>query len=150
VAWEDYAGLYAFSDWTGRTYYLTGFTWFVKLTTILLDLGLAQVDTPPAIPGPASPVAFAAADGVLQSIVTWTTPGGTATKMDIWHLGPISKGRAPKIEAAVHGQFVNAETATYTYTGLTPGRHWFFGRMALETNGLVSTFVLDYADITAA
>jgi len=148
-AWDDFAALDPQSDWTGRTYYLTGYTEFVRFTTLLLDMGLAQVDTPPAIAAPPSVVLFAAANGVLQSVCTWTTPGGTATQCDIWHLGPISQGRVPKIEHAVHNSYTTAETATKTITGLTPGRHWFWARNITETNGQFSPMVLDYADITA-
>lgn len=148
-AWDDFAALDPQYDWTGRTYYLSGFTEFVRFTSLMLDMGLAQVDTPPAVAAPGSPALFAAANGVLQSVVTWTSPGGTATQMDIWHLGPISKGRAAKIEHAVHNCYLTAETATKTVTGLTAGRHWFWGRFISETDGQFSPMVMDYADITA-
>jgi hypothetical protein len=149
VFWNDYASTHSKIDWTGNARRLTGLNWFVLCNIGRLRMALTVVTTPPAVAAPNAPAAFAAADGVLQSILTWTSPGGTGITCDVFHLGPVSKGVTPNIQRAKFKDMISAETHTMTCAGLAPGRHWFFARMIDESNGLVSPWVLDSCDITA-
>jgi len=120
----------------------------VRLNTRMLFYGLAKVATPPAVAGPPSPLAFAAATGAGSSVVTWTSPGGTSYLMEIYMQGPHSTGRAGKIEMAKYRVHLAAEGATVTITPLAPGTYTFFGRLALEANALVSPWVSATAVVT--
>ena len=147
--WNDYAATHPDVDWTGNPKRLTGLNWFVRLSIRLLDLGQAIVRTPPAIAGPDAPAAFAAANGILQSVLTWTVPTYAYVYINIYDTGVISKGQIPKMERAKHKAYGAASSGTQTITALSPGRHSFFARMIDVTNGLASPWVTDPADITA-
>jgi len=147
--WNDYAVTHPDTDWSGNPKRLTGANWFVRCSLHLLQQGIALVETAPIVPAPDAPTDFAAANGILQSIITWTATAGTNMAIDIYHLGPISQGIAPKITRARHLAYEDGETATFTATGLVVGRHWFWARIVSEDDGLASTWVCDYADITA-
>jgi hypothetical protein len=147
--WNDYAMTHTKIDWTGNPRRLTGLNWFVLCNVGRLRMALAITTTPPDSAAPAAPVAFAAANGVLQSVITWTTPGGTGITCDVFAEGPVSKGVQPKLERAKYRDMIQAETGTMTVSGLRPGRYWFYGRMLDEASGLSSPWVVDSADVTA-
>jgi hypothetical protein len=148
--WDDYADTHKATDWTNLARRLTGANWFVRCNVRLAWMEHATIDEPPSTPAPDAPASFAAANGIQQSIITWTPSGGTDKLADIFHSGPLSKGIYPKIQRARHKAFLIGEGGTATITGLTPGRHWFWCRMLDEDNGLQSTWVTDYADVTNA
>jgi hypothetical protein len=148
--WNDYAITHTDIDWTNKAKRITALNWFVRCNLRRLWIGAAVITEPPATAAPDAPASFAANNGILQSVLTWTPTAGTDRICDIFHFGPISNGVSPKIERAAHKAFADGESGTTTVTGLTPGRHWFWARILDEDNGLMSTRVLDYADITAA
>jgi len=148
AAWNAYAAVNVETDGMGSPKRLSGMNWYVRLNTRMLFYGLAKVATPPAVPGPSSPLAFAAATGAGSSVVSWTSPGGTATLCELYMQGPHSAGRAGKIEMAKYRVHLAAEGATVTITPLAPGTYTFFGRFALEANALVSPWVSATAVVT--
>ena len=148
--WTDYATAHPDVDWTNSPKRLTGSNWFVRCGIRLLDMSKAIVPTAPVTVAPDAPAAFAAADGILQSIVTWTPTAGTDLNLDLWHLGPVSKGIQAKIQRSKHKLYTEGEGGTVTCSGLAVGRHWFWARIVDEDNGLASSWVVDYADVTAA
>jgi len=148
--WNQYAYDHPVLDTMNGTRRLTGANWYVMLNVRLLLLGYLTQSEPPTTAAPESPAVFAAADGVGQSILTWTAMGGTDKLVTIWAVGPHTKGRLAKIQMARTLFWVTGEAGTATVTGLRPGRHTFFVRTVDEDNGLVSTWVSDTADITPA
>jgi hypothetical protein len=132
----------------GHTKRLTGCNWYVRLNVLIIRNGGSAIHTPPAGTPAASPSLFAAGDGASQSIVTWTTPGGTNLQMEIWMDGPHSAGRRGKLVKSRFNNRLTAETATKTVTGLAAGTYTFFGRFVDEAKGLASTFVSDIATVT--
>jgi len=146
--WETYAADHPETDSMGHTKRLTGCNWYVRLNVLIIRNGGSAVHTPPSGTPAASPSAFAAGDGSGQSIVTWTTPGGTNLQMELWMDGPHSAGRRGKLVKARFNNRLTAETATKTVSGLGAGTYTFFGRFVDESKGLASTFVSDIATVS--
>jgi hypothetical protein len=147
--WADWADNHLVPDWTGTPVRMSGFNAYCACNSRMLDMGLSAQGEAPIALGPLTPVAFAAGNGVLQSVVTWTTPGGTNLKMDLWAYKLHSAGCKPTIVKAKHGSFTTAETATKTVTGLTAGTWAFYGKIVSEDDGQASPYSLDLATITA-
>ena len=148
--WNDYAAAHLVLDWTGKPQRLTGCNWFVMCSVRAMRAANTILTTPPIVAAPDSPLAFVAADGILQSVITWTAMAGTNLQCDIWKYGPHSLGAQAKIERARFTTNQDGESGTATITGLITGRYTLFGRTVDEDNGLVSPWVSDTADITAA
>src|SRR3972149_189454 len=148
TAWQNWANAHPVQDWTGNSRTLSGFNAYCKLNTTLALLGSAENDAPPSGAGPAAPTTFAAANGVGQSIVTWSAMGGTDKQVVIWGYGPHSAGLTAKIERAKTLDNANGEAATITITGLTPGLWTLWGRTVDEDDGQQSTLVSDTSTIT--
>lgn len=150
TGWNDYAAVHPDIDWTGVAKRLTGANWFVRCSVRAYRCANTVLTAPPATAAPNAPDAFAAADGILQSVLTWTAEAGTDKQIDIWQVGPHSLGAQAKLERAKFRSNQDGETPTYTVTGLFVGRYTFFARVIDEDTGLASTWVSDTADITAA
>jgi len=148
--WNDYARDHPLIDWTGNPKRLTGLNWYVRCGVNLLRQNCALQSNPPTTAAPDAITNFAAANGVLQSVITWTAYPGTDKLVEIWMVGPHTQGRLAKIEQAKYKNVAAGEAATITITGLQVGRYTFFGRCLDEDNGLTSVWVSDTADITAA
>jgi hypothetical protein len=148
--WTDYATSHPEIDWTNSPKRLTGLNWYVRCNLRLLQNDLPIVPDPPATAAPAPPEAFAAAGGVLQSILTWTPDAGTDIIAEIWAFGPHSAGVAAKIQRASRTAAAPGESGTKTITNLSPGTYTFWARFTDENNGLASTWVSATAVITAA
>jgi hypothetical protein len=148
--WNNYAADHPLVDWTGVARRVTGANWFAGLNFRRIFIGAVQVDTPPIVSAPAAPLAFSAANGILQSVVTWTPLPGTNLLLDLWSYGPHSAGFNAPLTKARHRLLPNGETGTVTVSGLRPGRYTFFGRAYSEDDGQVSIWTSDTADITAA
>ncbi|MBE3118971.1 MAG: hypothetical protein IMZ50_09485 [Candidatus Atribacteria bacterium] len=146
--WNDYGTAHPEIDWTGQPIAKSGFNWFTRLTTRLLWTDNVQSDTPPAVAAPDAPLAFSAATGILQSIITFT-PGVNAINAIVYGVGPHSPGRVAKREQAVYMGKVDSDLGTITITGLSPGSYTFFGYMLSKTTGLISVMVSDTVVITA-
>jgi hypothetical protein len=150
VHWNDYATEHPDIDWTNKPTRLTGLNWYTRCNLRLLYIEHPIITEPPSTAAPTAPELFAAADGILQSILTWTAAGGTDKLADFWIFGPHSAGANAKIERAKHKAFIVGEQGTTTITGLLPGTYTFFARYVDEDNGLVSPWVSNTAVITAA
>ena len=146
--WETYATAHQIIDWTGSPVRATGANWFLALNTRLRYHNDTPHDTPPVIAAPSALLNFAAADGAGSSILTWTSPLNDDLNAEIWIQGPHSSGAFGKIERAKWLINVSANAATTTVSGLLAGRYTFWCRAYNTTNGLVSTYLLDTADIT--
>ena len=150
ILWNQYAADHPVLDTMNGSKRLTGANWFVLTNLQRLRMVLAAVVTPPITAAPDAPAVFAAANGILQSILTWTATGGTDKTVDVWLFGPHSAGLVAKRQRAKFRDMVSGETATMTIAGLRPGRYTFWARVIDEDNGLVSTWVSDTAEVTAA
>lgn len=148
ATWNAYAATHVETDGMGSPKRLSGMNWYLRLNSRLIYIGQPKAVAAPVVPGPATPAGYNAANGVGSSVVTWTSPGGTAHQMQIYYQGPHSTGRLGKIEMAKYWAVVTAESATATVTPLGVGRYTIFSRFVLEANGLASPWVSDTADIT--
>jgi len=146
--WNSYAAVHPETDGMGSPKRLSGMNWFVRLASRMTFYGLVPATAPPSAAPPSSPLLFAAANGASSSVITWTSPGGTATLMEIYAQGPLSQGRAGKLANAKYRVHLAAEGATVTITPLSPGKWAFWGRFALEADGQVSPWVTDDATVT--
>lgn len=148
IAWNDYAALNPEIDWTGQPIRKSGLNWYVRCNVRLMDAGQAAAGDPPAEAAPDGLFNFAAANGVGESICTWSATAGTGFQVEVFRQGPISAGVQPKRERASFAARVIGESGTVTVTGLSPGTHAFFARVLSENTGLISTYVLDSAVVT--
>jgi hypothetical protein len=148
-AWNTYANDHPITNGMGQTVRLSGFNLYCGLNCRLLDLALPVSDTPPITAAPDGLAAFAAANGIRQSVVSWTPTVDPALLATIYTYGPHSAGRMPKFERARFKAADDADSGTYTVTGLTPGHWTIFGFAVNGTNGLISTMIYDSCDITA-
>lgn len=150
AGWNDYADNHPDIDWTGSPKRLSGFNWYVRCNTRILRLAGTPIDDPPVENAPPPLGAFAAGDGVLQSILTWTFADGADNRFWIYGVGPLSQGVQAKREKAVIIGAGTASMETLTLSGLFVGRYTLWGVVVNLATGLVSTYVSDTADITAA
>jgi hypothetical protein len=148
--WNDYASANPVIDWTGAPKRLTGLNWYVRCNIRLLQNGFSILTEPPAAAAPSAPVSFAAANGVLSSIVSWTPEAGTDLTTEVWAIGPHTAGQQGKIEQARRITGVAGEQGATSLNDLRPGTYTVFGRVVGELTGLASTWVSDTAVITAA
>ncbi len=148
--WNDYAVNHPDIDWTGSPKRLSGFNWYIRCNTRILRLAGPVISDPPEENAPPPMAAFAAGDGVNESILTWVFGDGAANRHWIYGVGPLSQGRDAKREAAVIVGAGTASQQTLTLTGLFVGRYTFWGVVVNIDTGLISTYVTDTADITAA
>lgn len=146
--WATWAAENPVTDWTGNSYAMTGLNAYLKLNSVVLDMGASAVATPPAAAGPGAIVAFAASDASGTTVVTWTSPGGTATKTDIWLYRMNSAGCTPTLVKARHNSYTTAETATKTISSLSAGTYAVYGRHVNETTGQVGSWSLDLATVS--
>ncbi len=148
--WNAYAVTHPESDWTGNPKRITGLNWFVRCTFRILRLAGTQVDDPPAVPAPDPGGTFTAGNGVNESVCTWIFPDGANIRFWIYGFGPHSPGLDCKRERAKIMQAGTAAMQTITISNLSPGRYTFwYVNIDVET-GLISTYLTDTADITAA
>ena len=146
--WNDYAVSHPDIDWTGNAKRLSGLNWFVRCNLRLLNASKVMIESPPSVAGPNALVAFAASNGVLSSVLSWTATPGTNLSVEITHLGVVSAGVQPKIERARYLNTVTGESGQTSANNLQAGRHWFYARTIDEATGLASPWVLDSADVT--
>jgi len=146
-AWDAWAADHSRTDAFGNVQQSTGFSWFCGLTDRLLDMTLTQVDTPPAVAGPASPAAVVATGGNDQISIAFT-PAAATTKLDVWLYGPHSTGRKPKLAQATHNAYSAGETSPKVIANLTAGYFTLWVRIISETDGQASPFVKVTATVT--
>lgn len=147
LSWNNYASLHLESDGMGSPKRMTGLNWYVRLNSRMLQLGLTPAASAPTIAAPPSPGSFAAADGVGQSLLSFSTqPAGTV----LWLQddGPHSPGRKSLLNKSIFATTVGMATATFTLTGLNAGTHDIFARCCFSSNGLCSPWVTDDALVT--
>jgi hypothetical protein len=148
--WNNYAASHTETDGMGMTKRLTGLNWYVRCNIRLLQNGFAIKTEPPATAAPDPLANLTAGDGILSSAVLWTATGGTDKTVELFVVGPHSQGRQAKIEMAKRTRVIEGESGGATIYNLTPGRYTVFARSLDEDNGLVSAWVSDTADVTAA
>ncbi|GAH35704.1 unnamed protein product [marine sediment metagenome] len=148
--WNDYAVAHPDVDWTGSPKRLSGFNWYVRCNTRILRLAGTPITAPPAENGPDPLATFAAADGVLESVLTWVFANGAANRFWVYSVGPLSQGVQAKREKAVITLAGTASMQTITATNLGVGRYTFWGVTVNIETGLISVYNSDTADITAA
>jgi hypothetical protein len=141
--WNAYAVSHTEVDWTGNPVRLSGLNWYLRLNTRQMHAANATSDTPPASPAPTAVAAFAAADGVGSSVVTWTSPADADMNVTLYLQGPHSAGAIGSLPRARFRINTNANAATVTLSALPVGFYTVWARMFNTTNGLVSTWVSD-------
>lgn len=149
ATWSAWAVAHTLSDWTGQNKRLTGANWYVALSTILSRLGIEPVDTAPVAAAPDAPELFAAATGILSSIITWSAGGPASSVVEIRKAGPHSAGRIGTLIGATFDQNVDGELGTVTLSGLIVGTYTFFARRVSTVDGQSSTWQSATAVITA-
>ena len=148
ATWQEYATSHTETDGMGAPKRLTGLNWWVRNNLRSLHMGLSGFVSVPQVAAPAAPAAFNAANGVGESIVTWTATEGTKMNVGISVVGPHSAGKQGKLTRAKHNSYTAGEAGTVTITLTIPGTYTIFGRVINEDNGLASTWVSDTAVIT--
>lgn len=148
TGWNDWADAHPVSDWTGTPIRMTGENAFIKCNSLRLDQGSAQVATAPTASAPASVAGLVLTPGSGQISVAHTSPGGTATAIDIWLDGPLSAGRQPDLTRATHQSYSPAETSPTVVSGLTAGIYDLYARHVSETDGQASGFVTDRCTVS--
>lgn len=150
AAWAAYAAAHPVTDWTGAPKHLTGQNWFVKLTTQLLRLGNAAVDTPPVVNAPDALTAFTVGQTSADLIAEWDAPLTATLNIELWTAGPLSKGIACKIEQCQFLLSTGCATAQplHAVVGAPIGRHTVFARVIDTVTGLVSNYQSAFVDIT--
>jgi hypothetical protein len=134
----------------GSTKRLSGLNWYCRCNIRLLHLGQSIVATAPGVAAPAGVVSFAAANGILQSVITWTDPAVEDLFIVVYAYGPHSPGRLGKKQQSTFRKADFSASATTTVTGLFPGTYTFFAYMCDLNTGLMSPVVSDTAVITAS
>ena len=146
--WEVYAAAHPETNILGDVKMLSGFNEYCRFNARLSQMGKSLITTPPIAAGPASPAAGAATGGGGQISFAWTAYGGTATMVEIWLIGPMSKGIKPDFRKATLKFRQAAETSPKVITGLGAGYYNAWLRAVSETDGQVSTYVLVTATVT--
>jgi hypothetical protein len=136
------------TDKFGKTQYHSGFNFFCALTTMLLDMSKAQVDSAPSTAAPGAMAAVVGTPGAGQISAAFTAAGGTATTNDLWGVGPHSAGRAVTLAQAKHLSYGPAETSPMVKTGLAAGLWTFWIRHVDEATGQVGPFTQFSATLT--
>ena len=146
-AWNIYANTHLEHDTMGSIKRLSGYNWFVRCGVRLLDMGESLQSLPPIAPIQASiklltPTFFFG--GELWFIEqTWThtllDPGA------IYHVDgrltkPLSAGRTPKLQDAVHNDWSALELDTIFLGPVTNGHYGIFLRLIRLDNGLASNY----------
>lgn len=147
-AWTDWADLHPVSDWTGTNIRMTGENAYIKLNSILLDLGNAAVVTPPSVAGPTSVAGFSCTGSQGKISVAFTPRTGTNETIDIWLQGPHSAGLIGTLSKARHISYNPGETSPILLSNLSPGNYTVWARTVSESDGQVSTFVSDTAVVS--
>lgn len=147
--WNAYAVEHPENDWTGNPKRLTGLNWYTRCNFRILRLAGSVIADPPAVPAPDPVAGFAAANGVLESVLTWTFANGAHNRFWVYCRGPHSAGIIASIERAAICLAGTASMETITATSLSPGRYTFWILVVDIQTGLVSTLLTDHADITA-
>jgi hypothetical protein len=82
--------------------------------------------------------------------LAWTTPTVAPDRVDIWMVGPISAGIAPKIQRAKFSMIALAESLAGVILVNAPanGRWTVFARTINYTTGLSSSWLSDYVDVS--
>jgi len=146
--WNDYATSHTSVDWTKTARRLTGCNWYVGLNARLVKMGFVKSGVPPTAVAPPSMVSFSATGQAAGIRCIWESPGGTGTQAIFYVQGPHSLGRQGKIEQARYALNTNAETADIPIPVTQIGHYTVWAFMMSESNGLISTSVVDTAEVT--
>lgn len=151
--WNVFAGIQPTLNRLGRTRFLSGAQWYVKLNMIRYSLGLAEIVSPPP-PGPifAIPTATATADQSANTVVILTTgSGGGGDFVQVFATPPLSPGVSftGKSQYRYMGFFAgSADTLSITAAyiavfgglgGYTPGQVIHYRLVPTDANGTPGT-----------
>jgi hypothetical protein len=151
AAWRLYATDHPVTSWTGAPMRLTGQNWFMRCNISCNRILATTVNDPPVIdaPDPILGMEFKHTTTYLE--ILWTAPVAAPDRIDIWMVGPLSAGIAPKIQRAKFLQFANAESFAGVILVNNPavGRWTIFVRVLSYATGLSSTWISAYVDVVA-
>lgn len=150
AAWSQYAIDHPVTDWTGSPKRLTGMNWFMSCNIQLAIQGSAHITDPPTDPAPDPPTGIVMTKDLLNLNVDWTTPVAATLNIVFFLAGPLSKGRAAKLEQAQYQITYTASSAAPVVlkTAAPVGRYTVFARVMDPTTGLTSTWVSAFFDMT--
>jgi hypothetical protein len=150
LAWGQYAIDHPVTDWTGSPKRLTGMNWYARCNVMLSYLGNALISDPPIDAAPDPATGFAVSQTGDDLVASWTTPVGAGPNIEFWIAGPLSAGRSAKLEQAARHSSIAANTAQPYHLLVAPavGRYTVFARIVDVDNGLTSTYMSDFTDIT--
>lgn len=108
-AWNLFAQQNQDIDWTGNPKRLSGFNWFIRCNSRLLDIGEDLRESPPTYPNRFPIDGFEVFPDNGSWVAFWVTyqyPGYDSAWADIWKCGPHSDGLHPTIKEATHEVYV--------------------------------------------
>jgi hypothetical protein len=129
ASWEAFAKEHPDLDWSGNAKRLSGYHWYVRVQTRLIDVGELYKDDPPTEPNPtwlSNPYIMFTGGGGPSDLI-WDAHGPPAMPdayLDVWHTKPLSPGRNPTIHDAtrlmiatfwMESSMIANETLTVTY-----------------------------------
>ena len=145
ATWTDYANNNPQIDWTGRPKRLTGQNWFIRCSMLLSRLGEAPINEAPILPRPDGLDVLTITEVAGDIKATWTTPSSADLSVEFLVNGPISPGRAPRIEFARFEKFVLSNIAKpVTVLSNAPSgmKYGVYARVVDPATGLASGWQL--------
>jgi len=149
AAWNQYAADHPVTNWTGTPERLTGMNWFMRCHISLRRMGFPYMVQAPTVaaPSPITGLTFEKVSTYLE--LSWATPNTGLWKIDIWMVGPLSHGIAPKIQRAKFLQY----NPVLDYGGIilvnnpAVGRWTVFARVIDDATGLTSSWLSKFVDV---
>jgi hypothetical protein len=150
AAWNQYATDHPVTDWSSKAKRLTGMNWYISCNIQLARLGLAAMVNPPALVAPDPLTGMTLAYLADNITISWTTPATGEYNIELFMVGPISRGISPKIQRA---SFLRTALPTdfagvQIVSAAVAGRYTVFARVVCRNTGLVSTWLSAFADAT--
>jgi hypothetical protein len=158
AAWNFYATQHIETTSLGDSKRLTGYNWFVRLNFLLVDAEFSNsLDDPPTrsmlFTPHAHDVRIIEADGVYTiNFDLYSDPGdpGWDYFLDLWLTKPLSAGRKPKIQDAVHHSYNGGEDGTIIGTSpiVETGLYGLYFRLFDYYSGVRSTWMFEQMFVT--
>ena len=139
--WNDYAYAHPTTDGMGNSVRATGANWYLALNTRMKRMGLAVVETPPAVVAPAAIEGFSATLSSGAFSPTWTAPTLAADGVEVWMDGPHSAGRAGSIAKARYLSQWTGDQSGLGSVAVALGSYTLFARGLSLVDGQVSPWV---------
>jgi hypothetical protein len=149
VDWNNYAAIHPYVDGMGNSIRATGANWYVALNTRLKRMGLAAVETPPAVAAPNAIVGLDASCTSGSFSPTWTAPSLAADGVDVWMDGPHSPGRKGSLAKANYLANWTGDQSGLGSVNALPGNYTLYARGISLVDGQVSVWVSKDIVVTA-